>query len=297
MKFKKLIIIALILFAAVHFFGCDISGAVSAAKTFVIDTVDKVIPGSREQFENIDAQISGAVVRSGASATLDDASSKAIKSAENLFNKAAASAKKAASKAGINFDTKPQKSSPKDSGNNSAKNSGVKLSGNSNEKSVKKVYVSSANLNPKKLSELRLRLIIYGMSLRGIPYKLGSENPANGLDCSGFVRYAAKNGINVQLPRTAREMYAAVEKIPASEREPGDLVFFRSFGKVDHVGIYLGTYKGEGRLHGRKIFLNSASAGPRTGVVVSALDEPYWRRHYSSTGRFLPSYKQVARAE
>ena len=40
--------------------------------------------------------------------------------------------------------------------------------------------------------------------------------------------------------------------------------------------------------------INSASEGPRTGVVVSALDEPYWRRHYSSSGRFLPSYKMLA---
>ena len=118
----------------------------------------------------------------------------------------------------------------------------------------------------------------------------------NGLDCSGFIRYASKNSINVALPRTAQEMYNCMEKISASEREPGDLVFFKSSGRIDHVGIYLGRYTGGGSLHGREIFINAASQGPRTGVVVSALDEPYWRRHYNSSARFLPSSMQIAQA-
>lgn len=252
MKLKKLAIVALILSLTIEStFAIDISGTLSIAKTFVIDTADKFIPGTRAQFENIDAQISGAIVKNGANETLAaDSSPK---------SKAAPSKRPVPATAG------------------------------------RKAYVNPSNMNAKAVSELRMRLIVYGMTLRGIPYRLGSENPSSGFDCSGFVRYAVKNGINVQLPRTAREMYSAVAKIPTSQLEPGDLVFFRNFGKIDHVGIYLGKYQGKGRLHGRRIFLNSASEGPRTGVVVSALDEPYWKQHYSSAGRFLPSYSQAAR--
>ena len=104
------------------------------------------------------------------------------------------------------------------------------------------------------------------------------------------------------MPRTANEMYTAMEKaeklIADSDREPGDLVFFKEnpFGKITHDGIYLGKYRGSGRLHGREIFVNAASAGPRTGVVISALDEPYWKRTYYKSGRFLPQTKPILKA-
>lgn len=85
-------------------------------------------------------------------------------------------------------------------------------------------------------------------------------------------------------------------KIPISECEPGDLLFFRGYGKINHVGIYLGKYEGNGYFHGKEIFINAASEGPRTGVTISALDAPYWKRHYSSSGRFIPSSKEIVEA-
>lgn len=279
---KRILIIAVILFVAVHFFNVDVAGLFSAGKTLVLDTVEKIIPGSRAEFENIDAQINGAVVRSGAAKTLKNAAGEAIENAGRFLNKSVSSIKKFAAKFGINLNFDFSRFIRQ-------KRSGS--SGSSN------YSFDFANLDVTELSNLRQNFINYSMTLRGIPYKLGSETPANGFDCSGFVRYSARNGINVKLPRTAKEMYLATTNISSSEREPGDLVFFRRFGKIDHVGIYLGRYEGSGSLNGREIFINSASEGPRTGVVVSALDEPYWRRHYSSSGRFLPSFKETADAQ
>jgi hypothetical protein len=59
----------------------------------------------------------------------------------------------------------------------------------------------------------------------------------------------------------------------------------------------MGRYKdtnlanGKDRLDGRIVFLNAASAGPETGVVLSAVDEPYWKKHFYGYGRFLKSGK------
>ena len=267
-------VITVILFIAVHYFDFDLLGSVSAVKTAAIDTIDKLIPGSRMQFEDIDSQISSKVAKSEAGKNLSAKAKEAGENAGKIFNKLLKSANSLADRFGIKLRL-PDLRQKSDKGN----------------------YIFDyANLDMRGASELRQKFINYGMTLRGIPYLLGSENPDSGLDCSGFVRYAARNGIQVQLPRTAKEQYEAVKRIPGDEREPGDLLFFRRFGRIDHVGIYLGKYEGEGSLHGREIFLNSASEGPRTGVVVSALDEPYWRRHYSSCGRFLPSHKDVAQS-
>lgn len=153
-----------------------------------------------------------------------------------------------------------------------------------------------SNVSLENISDMRQKFIDFSMSLRGVPYRYGGENPSTGLDCSAFVQYSSKNSLNITLPRTAQEMHHFVKKIASSEREAGDLVFFGSYGKVDHVGIYLGRYQGSGALHGREIFINAASAGKRTGVVISAMDEPFWRRHYHSSGRFLPAANDIAEA-
>ena len=282
-KIKRLFLICAVLFVAVHYFGLDLRGMVSAATTVVLDTAEKIIPGTRAQFEDIDAQINSKIVKSGAAKNLSDSAEQAMKKASAFINRAWLETKRFALRHGVNVDSLfdslfkpiPQR----------------KSSGGGAKSTYSFEY---ENVNIAEASALRQKLIDYSMTLRGVPYVLGSESPATGFDCSSFVRYSAKNGIGVQLPRTAREQYAVVERISSSEREPGDLLFFRRFGKVDHVGIYLGRYSGSGTLNGREIFINAASEGPRTGVVVSALDEPYWRRHYSSSGRFLPSSLEAA---
>jgi murein DD-endopeptidase len=108
----------------------------------------------------------------------------------------------------------------------------------------------------------------------GTPYRYGGENP-KGFDCSGLVFYSYER-MGVKVPRTAADQRRAAERISRSSLEPGDLVFFRSSkGRVDHVGIYAGDGK----------FIHA----PNTGKVVSYayLDDPYYRTHFVSAGRFL----------
>lgn len=107
----------------------------------------------------------------------------------------------------------------------------------------------------------------YALSLKGTRYRYGGTSPREGFDCSGFVRHVFGH-FGVDLPRSAREMAAALPKIDINERRPGDLLFFNTNGRpYSHVGIYIG----DGR------FVHATSTAGRT-VKVSNLEETYWRK-------------------
>ena len=134
-----------------------------------------------------------------------------------------------------------------------------------------------------KISSERQQFIDYALTLQGTRYVWGGKSPATGLDCSGFVEYAAQKSVKKSVTGTAAMMYKNLEHITPDEREPGDLIFFavQSNGKynVTHVGIYLGMYHGKGRLDGERIFVHAASDGKYTGVTVNSINDNYWKKH------------------
>ena len=118
------------------------------------------------------------------------------------------------------------------------------------------------------------KIVGIAATLLGTPYRFGGDSPKRGFDCSGLVFYSFEQ-VGVKVPRTAADQRKAAERVQRANLEPGDLVFFRSSkGRVDHVGIYAG----DGR------FIHA----PNSGKVVSYayLDDPYYRSHYVSAGRF-----------
>jgi murein DD-endopeptidase len=118
------------------------------------------------------------------------------------------------------------------------------------------------------------KVVGIAQGLIGTPYRFGGESPKKGFDCSGLVYYSFER-LGVKVPRTAAEQRSAAERIKRDNLVPGDLVFFRNGrGRIDHVGIYAG----EGR------FIHA----PNAGKVVSYayLDDPYYRKHFVSAGRF-----------
>lgn len=151
--------------------------------------------------------------------------------------------------------------------------------------------ISSQAFGETMVSSERQKMIDYGLTLQGIHYKYGGRQPESGFDCSGFVGYVAKESLGINIYNQAAKMYENLEHIDEDQREPGDLIFFAvksgSTYKVSHVGIYLGYYSGEGKLNGERIFLHSASDGPHTGVIVSSINERYWREHFFGYARFL----------
>ena len=70
----------------------------------------------------------------------------------------------------------------------------------------------------------------------GKPYVYGAAGP-DSFDCSGLTMYVwAKAGVG--LPHSAAGQWDDTVRVPMSDIQPGDLVFF--YQPVDHVGIYVG---------------------------------------------------------
>ena len=110
----------------------------------------------------------------------------------------------------------------------------------------------------------------------GTRYCLGGTTE-NCIDCSGFTVNVAKDVYNIQLPRTSQEQYNVAEHIDMSELQEGDLVFFHHGGKskrVSHVGFYL---------HNNRFVHASTSSG----VIISDLNESYWRARIKGAGRII----------
>jgi len=108
----------------------------------------------------------------------------------------------------------------------------------------------------------------------GTKYRYGGEDK-DGVDCSAFVQSFMLSLYGIGLSRTSKEQYKQSERIKKSELAEGDLVFFHTRGKsrsVTHVGVYLRNNK----------FIHAASSG---GVMISDLDDQYFRQRYIASGR------------
>lgn len=120
-------------------------------------------------------------------------------------------------------------------------------------------------------------VVMRALGLIGRKYRYGGNNPESGLDCSGLVRWVFEDKIAMELPRNS----LAMSRLPApdvrkDELLPGDLVFFRTRGRVvSHVGIYIG----DGR------FVHAATG--RSKVRIDRLDATYWRSRFVNAKRVI----------
>jgi len=117
----------------------------------------------------------------------------------------------------------------------------------------------------------------------GTPYQFGSNEIQIGTDCSGFVSKIYAEVYALSLPRTAQSMYDYIQKVPYSDLQTGDLVFFRT-GKtfrITHVGIYLKEGK----------FIHASSFH---GVTISNLDKAYYQKRLVGVGRHQKMQKPTS---
>ncbi len=106
----------------------------------------------------------------------------------------------------------------------------------------------------------------------GTPYRLGGSSK-KGIDCSKFSLALYENVFNTTIGYNSRNQYANVTPIGKNDLQPGDLVFFKIRSRnITHVGVYLGDDK-------------FAHASSSKGVMVSNLNEAYWKRYYYNGGR------------
>jgi len=114
----------------------------------------------------------------------------------------------------------------------------------------------------------------YARKWMGAKYVYGQATKTQ-TDCSGFVMQVYKGYYNIALDHSSSGMYkdSRGSKVSRGSLREGDLVFFGSFWKIDHVGIYL---KGERFIH----------ASSSKGVIISPMSDKYWSHKYQGGRRF-----------
>ena len=125
---------------------------------------------------------------------------------------------------------------------------------------------------PRQVSNSSLEQL--AKSWIGTPYVYGGSSKS-GTDCSGYVMQIYKAHYGISLPHNASQMYndSRGSSVSRGSLKEGDLVFFGSFWKIDHVGIYL---KGDRFTH----------ASSSKGVMISPMSDNYWRPKYQGARRF-----------
>ena len=107
----------------------------------------------------------------------------------------------------------------------------------------------------------------------GTPYARGGQS-RSGMDCSGFIRQVFAETYGMSLSRSSRDQWKEGRPVARQDLRPGDVVFFKVLGIIDHSGLYMGN----------NYFIHSATS---VGISYSTLDAPYFGAHYAGARRML----------
>jgi lipoprotein Spr len=136
--------------------------------------------------------------------------------------------------------------------------------------SIKKQYAVKLGVSESDIKNESLYRFINEWS--GVPYKYAGKNK-NGIDCSGLTTTLYLNLYKKTISSSTKALVGEVKKIKESDLKEGDLVFFITNEKsISHVGVYLQNNK----------FVHAST---KKGVMISDLNEPYFKKTYACSGR------------
>ncbi|HHP7246020.1 MAG TPA: NlpC/P60 family protein [Elainellaceae cyanobacterium] len=155
------------------------------------------------------------------------------------------------------------------------------------------IQISESPYQPVELTEDQLRdrtqqAIAYAMTAMKYPnhYLWGGTVGPN-YDCSGLVQTAFVSA-GIWLPRDSYQQEALTSPISQHDLQPGDLVFFGTPQRTNHVGIHLG---------GQRYIHSSGKDRGRNGIAIDILSEyadPVSAAYYQQFrrgGRILKNYQ------
>ena len=106
----------------------------------------------------------------------------------------------------------------------------------------------------------RRETVEYALQFVGGRYVYGGTDPNTGVDCSGFTRYIMANAASINLPHSSRGQSSYGREVTLDQMRPGDLLFYGSGSRINHVAMYIGDGK-----------IVHAST-ERTGIKTSSYD-------------------------
>lgn len=105
-------------------------------------------------------------------------------------------------------------------------------------------------------------------------YRYGG-NSSKGIDCSHFVNMLYEKIYGRKLQSSSSAIYTQCTPLKGGihKAEEGDLLFFKIKKKrISHIGLYLQNGK-------------FAHASTQAGVIISDLEEPYYKKRFYKAGR------------
>ncbi len=124
-----------------------------------------------------------------------------------------------------------------------------------------------------KNTDIKSKLLNQYSGWKGVRYRLGGTGK-NGIDCSAFVQRTFREQFGLSLPRSTSEQQSVGKSINKSKLRVGDLVLFNSGSTGRHIGIYMGND-------------NFVHASTSKGVMISNLNDGYWKNRYREARRVL----------
>lgn len=139
------------------------------------------------------------------------------------------------------------------------------------------IKIQTGNVSPAEL-------VNFACSLAGTPYKYGSTNPNEGLDCSGFVTYVF-NHFGIAVPRVSVDFSPVQHEVPVHDAKLGDIILFTGTDstdrKVGHMGIISST-------PGEPLRFMHSTSGKGYGVVETDFYNRYYESRFVKVIRIFP---------
>jgi hypothetical protein len=140
-------------------------------------------------------------------------------------------------------------------------------------------FVAASAFAQGSEDEARSRLVEAAFKYEGVPYVYGAESP-RAFDCSGFVRYVYREALGMELPRSARSFWSSGSPIDWRKARAGDVLVYDTVGGApSHVALVVG----DGTV------IHAVSAGLKTGVIVSPMNDKYWAPRLLGARAFIAS--------